>query len=249
MNNVETLSQEEESPYISVVLQAYNEADRILKTLEAVKKYFSKKPHTFEVIVVSDGSKDSTEEVVRKAIEKCNNLRLVMYTPNRGKGYAVKCGMLSAKGKVRLYMDADNAIDINHLDNFLKELENGYDIVVGSVHLPGAEININYEWYRRILSFIGGLIMQYTAGAGLSDVLRAFKLFTASAAETLFLRQTIERFGFDMELMMIARHLNFRIKELPVRWLNPYGDRVTLKAYFFTLWELILVLINLFLKD
>ena len=204
-------------PFISVILPAYNESERIVPTLAAIEAYFAGRPYRYEVIVVSDGSLDNTEKVVEEGTRRFKNTRLVAHSPNRGKGYAVKQGMLSAHGDFLLYMDSDNAIDIGHLDVFLEEIKKGYDIVVSSVHLPGARIKLEYEWYRWILSSIGGFVMRFVAGSGLSDVLRAFKLFTRQAAKAIFPRQTIERFGFDMELMALAKRPDLPIKKTPLK--------------------------------
>lgn len=234
-------------PFISVILPAYNEGERIKKTLVAIRDYFGSKSYTAEIIVVSDGSSDNTASVVTSFAREFPEVRLIEYSPNRGKGYAVKTGMRAARGRFRLYMDADNAISITHLDSFLREAMNGkYDVVIGSIHLSGARRVIEYEWYRRALSFVGGILIRFCAGSGTTDALRAFKLFTADAASAIFTKQTIDRFGFDMEVLALARKHKFRIKELPVAWLNPYGDRVTLKGYFFTLWELVVIKWNLF---
>ncbi|MDP3661347.1 MAG: glycosyltransferase family 2 protein [bacterium] len=233
-------------PFISVILPAYNEGGRIQKTLAAIRDYFKDKPYTAEVIVVSDGSSDNTASVVTSFALEYPELRLIEYSPNRGKGYAVKTGMLAARGRFRLYMDADNAISITHMDSFFMEMNGVYDMVIGSIHLPGSRRAIEYEWYRRVLSFIGGILIRFCASSGTTDALRAFKLFTADAATSIFPKQTIDRFGFDMEVLALARKHGLRVKELPVAWLNPHGDRVTLRGYFSTLWELFVIRWNLF---
>lgn len=228
-------------PFVSVILPSYQEDGRIQKTLAVIRDYFKDKPYTAEVIVVSDGSLDNTVFAVASFSRKFPEVRCIEYYPNRGKGYAVKQGMMVARGRFRLYMDADNAISITHLGLFLEEIAHGYAMVIGSIHLPGAVVSFQYEWYRRLLSLAGGLLIRYCAGLGATDALRAFKLFTAEAADAIFPRQTIDGFGFDMEVLALARRRGFRIKELPVSWLNPHSDRITLRGYLSTLWELFVI--------
>ena len=226
-------------PYLSIVIPAYNEEKRILESLKSITDYFKKRSTTYEVIVVSDGSTDKTAFIVNKYAGINPNIRLESYENNRGKGYAVKYGMKRAVGDFLLFIDGDGAIDISHLDKFLKYIGKGYDIVIGSIELEGHVAKDNNEWYRRILSKMSKLLVRVLATPGIHDTQRAFKLFSRQAGREIFNRQTIDRWGFDIELLVIARQHGYKIKEIPVTWINPDGSKQEgIKTYINTLLEL-----------
>lgn len=224
---------------LSVVIPAYNEAERIVPTLERAISYLERQRYFYEIIVVDDGSTDNTHKAVRPFVHANYNIRLVGYRENRGKGYAVKYGMERAHGDYRLFIDADGAISIDHLDIFWRQIEEGHDVVIGSIELPGHRAEDNNKWYRRILGKLAKILIRFTATPGIYDTQRAFKLFSRDAAISIFDYQTIWGWGFDIELMVIARKHNYSIKEIPVIWINPDGSRVTgIQAYIKTLFEL-----------
>jgi dolichyl-phosphate beta-glucosyltransferase len=231
--------------FLSVVIPAYNESKRILVTLRDLRRYFSVMEYGYEVIVVNDGSKDDTAEVVRNYAKKFPALTLIDNKKNRGKGYAVKCGMKAATGEYRLFMDADNSVTIDTVESFLDiMMEEGHDVAIGSIAHPGARYVEHNGWHRRLLGSISKGLIRFVAIPGIYDTQRGFKLFTRAAAEAIFPLQQIERFGFDIELLFIARKHGMSIKEIPVVWDNPAGSTVSARAYFDSLIELGKILWN-----
>ena len=224
---------------LSIVIPAYNEATRIGNTLESIERYFAHNDMPVEVIVVDDGSTDGTAFVAGRYSSRIKNLQVLINEKNSGKGFSVKRGMLAATGDYRLFMDADNSVDISHLDMFMRSLSNGFDVAIGSIHITDTtDVSEHNGWHRRILGSGANMLVQLLAVPGIEDTQRGFKLFSAKAADAIFPRQTIERFGFDIEVLVIARKNDFKIKELPVVWDNPAGSKVTAVSYFQTLGEL-----------
>lgn len=228
------------SKYLSVIIPAYNEENRIKGTLEAVYNYFSRQNYSWEVIVVSDGSKDRTVEVVSEFISNKPEMSLVANTKNNGKGYVVRQGMLQAQGDFRLFTDADNSTSIEQIEEFLPYVtEKEYDIVIGSIEVAGAEIKENAQWYRRVLGKYSKYLIRIVAGLwSIHDTQRGFKLFSAASARNIFSRTKINRFGFDIEALALAKKIGYKIKELPVVWNNPGDSKVSLKSYFGVLRDL-----------
>ena len=164
-------------PYLSVIIPAYNEEKRIVTTLFDVDRYLSKQEYAYEIIVISDGSKDNTAGVAEKTKELIKNLTVIDNKENHGKGYVTKQGMLEAKGEYRLFMDADNSTKIDHLDLFWPEVKIN-DIVIGSIEVKGAKVHESAQWYRRWLGRIAKYIIRFVAGLWeIKDTQRCFKLF------------------------------------------------------------------------
>ena len=228
------------SKHLSVIIPAYNEENRIKGTLEAVYNYFFRQNYSWEVIVVSDGSKDRTVEVVSEFISNKPEMGLIANTKNNGKGYVVRQGMLQAQGDFRLFTDADNSTSIEQIEKIFPYLTNKeYDIAIGSIEVPGAEINESAQWYRRILGKYSKYLIRVVAGLwSIHDTQRGFKLFSAASARNIFSRTKIDRFGFDIEVLAIAKKMGYNIKELPIVWDNPGDSKVTLKSYFGVLRDL-----------
>ncbi len=233
-----------EDIFLSVIIPAYNEEKRIGNTLSSIQEYFKLKNITYEIIVVNDGSTDSTVGAVEAFQNKDPNLKLINNPINFGKGYAVNCGMNEAKGKYRLFMDADNSVHIDSVENFLTEIREGADIVIGSIAINKAEVTEHNAWHRRIFGTISKFLIRMVAVPGIYDTQRGFKLFTAESATRIFPLQTIWRFGFDIELLVIAETQKMKIKELPVVWDNPSGSKVRLRDYIKTFYELFRIVLN-----
>lgn len=224
---------------LSVIIPAYNEEHRIGKTLESVSAFLQKQPYASEILVVNDGSKDNTAQVVSGFAKNLPNLILVDNQVNHGKGWVTKQGMLKATGDVRLFMDADNSTTIDEMVPMLPFLEQGYDLVIGSIEIQGAQINERAQWYRRALGHWSKYLIRIVAGLwSIHDTQRGFKLFSAKAAEQIFPRLTVDRFGFDIEILAVAKKLGFKIKEYPVVWNNAGESKVSLKSYFSVLLDL-----------
>ncbi len=234
-----------EKIYLSVVIPAYNEEKRIGNTLLDIDHYLSKRDYSYEIIVVNDGSKDKTAQIVKKFTNLVKGLKLIDNYENHGKGWVVRQGMLEAQGKYRIYVDADNAISMDQIENFWPYLDQDYDIVIGSIEVAGAKIEEQAAWYRRMLGKWSKYLIRFLTIWEIHDTQRAFKLFPGKLAEDIFSRQTIERWGFDIEILVIAKKLGYRIKELPVTWINPGESKVTLKSYWRTLKELLKIKWNL----
>jgi len=228
------------SKHLSVIIPAYNEEHRVKATLEAVFNYLSRQNYSWEAIIVSDGSKDRTAEVVMEFISNKPEFRLIANTQNHGKGHVVRAGMLDAQGDFRLFTDADNSTSIEQIEKFWPYfMEKEYDIVIGSIEVSGAKIHENAQWYRRFLGKYSKYLIRIVAGLwSIHDTQRGFKCFTALAARDIFSKTKIDRFGFDIEVLALAKKLGYKIKEIPVVWDNPADSKVNLKSYFEVLKDL-----------
>jgi dolichyl-phosphate beta-glucosyltransferase len=219
----------ENQPYLSVIIPAYKEGERIGRTLLEIERYFKDKDYTWEVLVIVDGSKDNTAEIAGNYKSHVSNLKVINNPENHGKGYVVRQGLLEAKGRYRLFMDADGSTSITHLDKFLPEFQNGFDVVVGSRDIEGAFVQIHQAKYKEIMGDMGNWAIRIVLGLwSFPDTQCGFKILTDRAAEAVAKKMVIDRFGFDYELIILAKKLGFKIKQLPVRWLNEEGSTVTL---------------------
>ena len=239
--------------YLSVIVPAYNEEQRIGKTLMSIAEYLKKQNFTSEVIVVSGGSTDRTVEVAREKGGEILNFSVVAQTKeeNRGKGAAVRAGMQKASGEVRLFTDADNSTDITHFDAMRRLFDDGCDVVIGSRHswdAVGARQAIPQPWHKRLLGQAGNLFIQLVAVPGIWDTQCGFKAFRGDAAQTIFSQQKISGWGFDIEALALARALNYRIGIIPVYWVNDPKSHVRLSSYIQVLWETIKVRFYLWFK-
>ncbi len=221
---------------ISIVVPAYNEARRITKTLKKVVSFFDGKGMDYEVVVVSDGSTDSTCKIVSDfGSEK---VKIICLGRNVGKGFGVHEGIFASKGKKILFIDADNSTPIEHFDD-LDKFSDEYDVVIGSRYLKNSKIKLKQPLIRIIGSRIGNLLIQAMILPGFPDTQCGFKLFSADSAKKIFSRQTIWRWGFDMEILYIAKKLGYKIKQVPVSWYNDERSRVhPIKTFVATFLEL-----------
>ncbi len=232
---------------LSVIIPAYNESKRIIPTLKDIYDYLSKQDYNYEVLIVNDGSRDDTAQVVKQLIKKWPEFHLVDNAINKGKGAVVRQGMLLAQGSWRLFMDADNATRIKELDGFWPYTKN-YDLIIASRYIKGAKITAEQPLIRKALSRAGNILTQLLIAWGIQDTQCGFKLFSSSATEKIFKKQTMERWSFDMELIAIAKKYNLKIKELPVEWREAGNSRLkvartsirTLKDLFKIKWNLII---------
>jgi dolichyl-phosphate beta-glucosyltransferase len=230
---------------LSVVIPAYNEEHRIGKTLESVGDFLGKQNFDYEILVVNDGSKDDTANVVKEQETKIKNLRLVDNVENHGKGYVVKQGMLEASGDVRLFMDADNSTTVDQVLPFLPYFDQGHDIVVGSRRIKGANIAVKQGIFRDFLGGVFRFIVHTLAPVGVTDTQCGFKAFSGKAAQAVFPKQTIFRWAFDVEILTIARKQGLKIKELPITWVNDGDSHVKLSGMVNMLLEVVEVRLNI----
>lgn len=231
--------------FLSVIIPAYNEEKRLPATLRAIVAYLKRQSYSWEIAVVNDGSKDRTADVVREVSVVEPRVKLLQYGTNHGKGYAVRYGMTRVTGTYRLFTDADNSTSIDHFEKFLPYLEEGFDVVIGSRDVAGAEIAVHQAWWKERLGDLGNLWIQLWAVPGIKDTQAGFKVFTAKAAEAVFPVLTIDRWGFDVEALAVARHRGFTIAERPIRWVNDPNSKVSGKAYLQVLREVVQVRLNM----
>ncbi len=237
--------------HLSVIIPAYNEEKRIIKTLESLNSYLSRQDYEYEIIVVNDGSKDNTFNVVNERIGEIKNLRIINNKENRGKGFVVRQGMLECKGKYRLFMDADNSTSIDHVEKMWPLLAEGNDIVIGSRDSkdnPEGKQEVPQSFLKRFLGNAGNLMIQALAVPGIWDTQCGFKLFTQKAASDIFSRTIIDGWGFDIEALFIARIKKYKIGVIPVKWVNDPNSKVGISGYFQVFKELFQVRINHFKK-
>ena len=228
--------------HLSVVIPTYNEAEKIISYLSSIKDYLSRQSYDWEVIIVNDGSTNNTAGLVDAFVKKNAGFRLIDNKKNHGKGYVVRQGMLEARGNYRFFADADGSTTIEQLEKFWPHIDGGYDIVIGSIEIEGAKIFEHAQWYRRWLGRASKYLIRFMTGLwDIHDTQRGFKIFTAKATEAVFPKIKIERFGFDFEVLALAKKKGYKIKEVPVSWNNPAGSTVGLKNYIVTLKELIKV--------
>ncbi len=230
---------------VSVIIPAYNEERRIRKTLDAINNYFQNKPITRQIIVVDDGSSDRTAALTEKAGKEICDLSVITYHPNRGKGYAVKKGVEACHGKYILFTDADNSTRIEEFDKFYPHLKE-HGVVIGSRYLPESLIVIRQPWYRVFIGRFANWLIQFFLLDGLKDTQCGFKAFQHHAAKAIFSRLKVARFGFDIEVLAIARLLRLAIKEIPVSWYNSPESRVRpIKDALRTFVDLVYIKLNL----
>jgi dolichyl-phosphate beta-glucosyltransferase len=210
----------------SIVIPAYNEGARLGATLEKVLGYLRAQGRNAEVIVVDDGSRDNTAELVRGFAARDPALRLVENPGNRGKGYAVRNGMLNARGEVVVFSDADLSSPIEEMPKLLAALAAGADIAIGSRWLR-AELQMQRQsLHRQLFGRVFNLLLRIILGLRFKDTQCGFKAFTRRAAQTILPLQRIERWGFDPEILFLARKFGFRVEEVPVLWGHSGDTRI-----------------------
>jgi dolichyl-phosphate beta-glucosyltransferase len=227
-------------PELSVVIPAYNEAARLPRTIERVQAFLAGRPH--EIVVVDDGSTDGTVEAAQAAAREA--LVVLRNEGNRGKGYAVRRGMLAARAPRRLMSDADLSTPIEELGRLEPWLEKGHDVAIGSRALAGSRVEIRQPWYRENMGRVFNVCVRALAVPGVRDTQCGFKLFTARAAEAVFAAARLDGFSFDVEALFIARQLGYRIAEVPVVWRNDAATRVGLLGGFQAFPDLLRIRLN-----
>ncbi len=212
---------------LSVIVPAYNEEMRLLPTLERLHAFLSAQPLRYEILVVDDGSKDKTCDVVEKAIETIPHLSLVRQSPNAGKGAAVRRGMLAARGQIRVMCDADCSMPPEQLPRLLAPIiACKAEISIGSRYAEGAKTDVAQPKYRVLWSRLCNKIIQRSLVPGIRDTQCGFKAFTAEAARNLFSSATINGWAFDLEILALARRRGFAIEEVGVEWKDDNRSRV-----------------------
>jgi len=211
-----------QSVFLSVIIPAYREGERIGRTLLEIDAYCKTKPWDYEILVVADGSPDNTVEVVQNYARQIAHIRVIDNPENHGKGYVVRQGLLEARGQYRVFLDADGSTSITHLESFLPQCEQeGYAVVIGSRDIKGANVEVHQPFYRELFGDMGNIAIKFVLGLWeYPDTQCGFKLLSAEAAQEVASRMVVDRFGFDFELVVLAKRLGFKIKQMPVRWLD-----------------------------
>ena len=224
---------------LSVVIPAYNEARRLPPTLVQIRSYLRSVGLQHELLVVDDGSRDDTVARVR-ALDKA--VQIIELRPNRGKGYAVRRGMLAARGQRILFTDADLSTPIEELELLNGALDRGAEVALGSRAVKRELIMLRQPWHREQMGKLFNLCVQLIAVSGVRDTQCGFKLFTRQAAMDIFSRSNMDRFAFDVELVALAKLLGYPVAEVPVRWFNSADSRVNVLAdplqMYFDLWRI-----------
>ena len=213
-----------ETPFLSLVIPAYNEASRLPATLESIQSYLARQPYRAEVLVVDDGSDDGTAEFVRQSAKQWAALRLIS-TPHRGKGYAVKMGLVATRGEYVFLCDADLSMPIDELTKFLDGSLGSFDIAIASREAPGSH-RYAEPLYRHLMGRAFNAFVRRAALPGVQDSQCGFKCVRGDLARRLAGVQTIDGWGFDVELLCISRIWGYRIIEVPIDWYYAPSSRI-----------------------
>jgi dolichyl-phosphate beta-glucosyltransferase len=214
------------TPHLSVVVPAYNEEQRIGATLARIRQYFEKQPYAVELIVVDDGSRDETVAVARRALEGFPRGEVISYKPNRGKGYAVRTGIVATRGDYVLFTDADLSTPIEEVERAFGLFEQATDMVLGS-RAAGTKTVRKQPLYRQLAARFFILVRDtIVPSTGVVDSQCGFKLFRGAVARDLFGRQRVDRFMFDVETLYLASRLGYRYAEMAVEWADVPGSKV-----------------------
>jgi glycosyltransferase involved in cell wall biosynthesis len=219
----------ERLPSISIVVPAYNEERRLPSTLDSLLDYLGARDWPWEIVIVNDGSEDGTAAVAARYAARHASIRVLDNPGNRGKGYSVRHGMLEATGDWILFTDSDLSAPIEELDKLMAAArDQGALVAIGSRALDRGLIEIHQSAFREMAGRIFNLLMRVATGLPFADTQCGFKLFEHVAAGEIFHRQRIERWGFDAELLFIARRLGYKTIEVPVRWSHSEGTKVSM---------------------
>ena len=213
---------------LSVVIPVYNEQVRIGDSLTQVLRYLDTFPLSYEILIVDDGSTDLTMKVVAETCQGRSEIRTLHYKQNRGKGYAVRCGMMEGKGRYRLFCDADLSTPIEELERLVFLLDQGYDLCIASRAVPESQVTVHQPIYRELMGKIYNRIVRLMLALPFSDTQCGFKCLKGDVADTVFPLLQVDRFGFDVELLYVARHLGYSIKEVGTKWRNSPATKVGL---------------------
>jgi dolichyl-phosphate beta-glucosyltransferase len=214
------------SMHLSVIIPAYNEEQRIGETLHVIHAYLQRQPYPAEIIVVDDGSQDATATIVRACDGRVLPIYVLQNGRNRGKGFSVRQGFLQARGEYLLFSDADLSTPIEEVEKLFAALREPCDIAIGSRALPGSRVEVHQPWYREHMGRLFNVFVQALAIPGIRDTQCGFKCFRREAALAICQHMVAERFGFDVEMLYLARRLGYRVREVPVVWRNSPQTRV-----------------------
>lgn len=212
---------------ISIILPVFNEEKRLKQGLEKALAYLSSQPYPFEVIVVNDGSTDTTSKTLQNFTNQ-PNFKILNHEHNRGKGAAIRTGVAAAEGDFILFSDIDLSVPIETLASFLQKGESGYDIVIGSRRVAGAKTLTHQVSWRELMGHTFTKLSNLILGTSFADFTCGFKLFTKEAAKKIFSRQKIRNWAFDSEVLFLAKKFGFNVTQVPVEWSDVAGSKVRL---------------------
>ncbi len=217
-----------ETPYLSIIIPAYNEAQRLPKSLRELILFCDKLNFEYEVLIVVEKSSDNTLELARRAIIKQEKFRVIDNRVQRGKGYAARLGMLQGRGRYRFFMDADLSTPLEELHKFLEYFESHPEVgvVIGNRQHAGSNIVESQSWLREKMGQCFNAILRLLVPLRMADTQCGFKGFRGEAAQAIFSRATIDGFAFDVEVLLLAQHLGYQTADLPVRWINSPDSKV-----------------------
>jgi glycosyltransferase involved in cell wall biosynthesis len=216
---------------LSIIIPAYNEGRRLPKTLDAIGAFLTASPLRAEIIVVDDGSTDATAQLAASFRDGYSSLRLVSNGKNRGKGFSVRHGMLEARGEFALFTDADLSTPIEEANKLLAALrDQEYDAAIGSRAMDRRLIQVHQSAVREQAGILFNYMVRWIMGIGFSDTQCGFKAFRTERARIIFEQQRIERFGFDPEILFLAKRHGLRVAEVPVRWSHDSATKVNVVA-------------------
>ncbi len=231
------------NPFLSIIIPAYNEERRLPGTLEQIVNFLSSQDYPAEVIIVENGSSDRTLEIAQQFASVYSIIR-VFHSNERGKGMAVRQGMLEAQGEYRFMCDADLSMPISEIKHFLPPALNGFDIAIGSREAPGA-VRYHEPAYRHIGGRLINLAIRLLALPGLNDSQCGFKCFRGTAAEDVFRKQTMSGWSFDIEILFIARLHCYHIVEVPIPWyFNPESKLSAIQDAVRMLRDILMIRVN-----
>jgi glycosyltransferase involved in cell wall biosynthesis len=210
----------------SFVIPAYNESSRIRPTLDEILRYTAEQNWDAEILVVDDGSRDDTPDVIREYARAHSQIRLLQNPGNRGKGYSVRNGMLHARGDICLFTDADLSSPISEAPKLFEAIRAGADLAIGSRWLRAELQTERQPLYRQAFGRIFNLVLRLFLGLRFRDTQCGFKAFRREAAQRIFPLQRIERWGFDPEILYVARRMGLQVAEVPVLWAHSEGTRL-----------------------
>ncbi len=213
---------------LSIVIPAYNEELRLPPTLIDMIDYFDQREISYEIVVVDDGSRDQTADVVEKYAKLRPKVRLIKVSPNQGKGNAVRAGVLDSKGELILFADADGATPIREYERLESAIQAGADLAIGSRALRSNDTKVVTRWYRKLLGQSFNRIVNFLVLPGIVDTQCGFKLFRRKVARFLFTHQKSKQFSFDVEILFLAKKVGLKIAEVPINWRNIPGSKVNL---------------------
>lgn len=215
-------------PDLSVVIPAYNEESRLGPTVRAAVDYFRSEGRPFELIVVDDGSRDGTSALARVLSDELPEVRLIRLAANHGKGYAVRSGVVNARGRNILFADADGATPFAEIERLHAALDAGADVAIGSRALAAKGVQVKAKLYRHVIGRVFHALVETLTVRDVKDTQCGFKLFRAPVAHDLFSRMRMNGFSFDVEVLVMAKRRGYRIAEVPVNWTHQPGSKVRL---------------------